>query len=258
MTQTVPKTNILSHTFSCVAIAAVPNGTMEDFEAEADILPINRPPCCSETSYYDVNGLGTFNLMHREHDDDDTYDFYYNTTDIVDVHFYAPQIHPIHYHINKFQLVELPPMDSYTDYFQVGDYHDVFQATISDYYGKAVLRMAVGGPLGPMLGHCHIYRHSDRGMAYLGYIQGEEGLYNEDLVCYSGFEGRGYEIVESTDTPAPTPPPGTPTTISPTADEPGGGGDDPTIAPTDLSAATTSPACVMMATLVIAVVVSLI
>jgi hypothetical protein len=173
----------------------------------ADFLPIERPACCANTSYYDVNGLGPFNSDHRGKGSvDREFDFEYETGQIIDIDFYGVQIHPVHYHVNKFQLIELPAMDSHSDYFQVGDFHDVLQVTIADFYGKAVLRMGVGGVVGHMLGHCHFYRHSDRGMAYLGNITGEEGFYSPQLTdtCYIGKTDRGtYELVGNT-TKAPT------------------------------------------------------
>lgn len=174
----------------------------------ADDLPIERPACCSNTSYYDVNGLGPFNSDHRgDGSIDREFDFEYETGQIVDIDFYGSQIHPVHYHINKFQLLELPSMDSHSDYFQIGDFHDVLQITIGDFYGKAVLRMGIGGPVGHMLGHCHFYRHSDRGMAYIGNITGKEGFYSPQLTdqCYIGRTDRGtYELVDSETTKAPT------------------------------------------------------
>jgi FtsP/CotA-like multicopper oxidase with cupredoxin domain len=76
----------------------------------ADDLPLDRPACCAATSYYDVNGIGAFNIDHRaeisavnEHQ----YDFSVATGQIWDVDFYAPQIHPVHYHVNRYQLIAL-------------------------------------------------------------------------------------------------------------------------------------------------------
>mmetsp|Transcript_17481 Transcript_17481/g.24108 ORF Transcript_17481/g.24108 Transcript_17481/m.24108 type:complete len:664 (-) Transcript_17481:245-2236(-) len=166
----------------------------------ADVLPIERPPCCSETSYYDVNGIGVLSIDHRgeEGAPGREFDFVWQSGSVVEIDYYFPQIHPLHYHINPFQLIELPPLGSYEGYFEVGDFHDVLHTTITDYYGKAKLRMSVGGPVGEILGHCHIYRHSDRGMAYLGHIVGEEGIYSSKLdgSCYVGLENRGFKYVD--------------------------------------------------------------
>jgi hypothetical protein len=165
----------------------------------ADPLPIDRPACCANTSYYDVNGLGTFNIAHRGEmpDADREYDFELQAGSIWDVDLYAPQIHPAHWHVHRYQLIELPVQgDAYADYFQVGDFHDVLQLTIADspvdYYGKAKLRFSIADWTGPMLGHCHIYRHSDRGMAYLGNVRGEAGMVSPKVegTCYTTLETR--------------------------------------------------------------------
>lgn len=190
------------------------SGLLPNGEGLADVLPIERPPCCTNTSYYDVNGLGPYNPDHRgvEGAPGREFDFVWKNGQIIDIDFYVPQIHPLHYHINGFQLVELPALGAYEDYFQVGDFHDVLHTTITDYYGKAKLRMSVGGPTGEMLGHCHIYRHSDRGMAYLGLIDGTEGVYSPKIesTCYTSSVGRGYEALTEivggdSDSPSPTP-----------------------------------------------------
>ena len=185
---------------SDVSAVLMLSGLLSNGAPLADDLPIERPVCCVNTSYYDINGLGPFNADHREKEGsvDRKYDFEYETGQIVDIDFYGVQIHPVHYHINKFQLLELPAMDSHSDYFQVGDFHDVLQVTIADFYGKAVLRMGIGGPVGHMLGYCHFYRHADSGMAYLSEITGEEGVYSPKLTdkCYIGKTDRGiYELV---------------------------------------------------------------
>ena len=189
------------------------SGLLPNGEGLADDLPIERPPCCTNTSYYDVNGLGPYNPDHRGEKGAPgrEFDFVWTNGQIIDIDFYVPQIHPLHYHINGFQMVELPALGAYEDYFQVGDFHDVLHTTITDYYGKAKLRMSVGGPTGEMLGHCHIYRHSDRGMAYLGLIDGTEGAYSPKVesTCYTNSVGRGYEALTevgggNSDTPSPT------------------------------------------------------
>jgi hypothetical protein len=40
--------------------------------------------------------------------------------------------------------------------WEPGDFQDVLQTTITDHYGKAKLRLSIGGPTGNMLGHCHL------------------------------------------------------------------------------------------------------
>jgi len=204
----------------------------------ADDLPIDRPACCANTSYYDVNGLGPYNPNHRGVDGtpDREFDFVWETGQIVDIDFYGAQIHPIHYHINKFQLIEVPEMDSHSDYFQIGDFHDVLQLTIADFYGKTKLRMGVGGPVGQMLGHCHFYRHTDRGMAYLGNITGVEGFYSPQLsgTCYVGKEDRG-SFEDVTNPPATNPSDSMAPFMSPKESSMPSGSSLPSLLPTELT-----------------------
>jgi FtsP/CotA-like multicopper oxidase with cupredoxin domain len=188
----------------------------------SDPLPINRPACCANTSYYDINGLGSFNIAHRGEypDADREFDFELQAGSIWDVDVYASQIHPAHWHVNSFQLVELPVMGAHADYFQIGDFHDILHLTIADsmdYYGKAKLRFSIADWTGPMLGHCHIYRHSDRGMAYLGNVRGEDGMVSPKVegTCYSTFETRRGFVYVGPNAPSAAPS-GLADTVSPT------------------------------------------
>jgi hypothetical protein len=104
----------------------------------------------------------------------------------------------------------LPELGGHVDFFQVGDFHDVLELTITDFYGKAKLRFSIADVTGRMFGNCHFYRHSGRCMAYLGEVTGEEGAFSPKLAgsCYISLDTRGViELVLPTASPtsAPTP-----------------------------------------------------
>jgi len=140
----------------------------------------DRPGCCTNISYYAINedpfsitflGPGPAEYLHD-----------IPVGAVWEVDYLVPQVHPLHMHINSFQIIELPAMDTHEDYFQVGDYQDIVQIPIAvDSWGKAVLRSNIDRFTGEMLLHCHIYRHSDRGMAVVLNVTGEEGGVNKVL-----------------------------------------------------------------------------
>ena len=92
-----------------------------------------------------------------------------------------------------------------TDYFQVGDYHDVLIVPIegdgdeteaeAPEYGKVVFRQHIYKLSTDIVAHCHFYRHSDRGMVALGTTNGTEGLSNPQVEgkCYHGLSGREFD-----------------------------------------------------------------
>ena len=169
----------------------------------SDPLPIMRPPCCSNTSYYDVNGLGPLSISMQLRRSAPKFDFEVKAGSLWDLDYYAPQLHPAHYHMFHFQIVDLPELGAHSNYWQVGDYHDTLHLTIPDsgYYGKVKIRVNVATITGRFLAHCHFYRHTDRGMAYEGVVTGEDGVYSSQLSnCYDSLETRG---VFSDPTPSP-------------------------------------------------------
>lgn len=132
-------------------------------------------------------------------------DFYFNIGDIIEIDYYAPQIHPLHPHVFGFQITQLPKFSVMTDYFKVGDYHDVLIVPIegdgdeteaeAPEYGKVVFRQHIYKLSTDIVGHCHFYRHSDRGMVVLGTTNGTEGLSNPQVegTCFHGLSGREFE-----------------------------------------------------------------
>ena len=134
--------------------------------------------------------------------------------------------HPLHIHINHFQLVNIRADDA--NYFQEGDWHDTLQEGAKD----ATLRFYTDRFAGAMMVHCHNLKHEDEGMMGTVEIEGADGaVFDAACVSESGFDYTG---------PTPTPtyeptanPTFAPTTAAPTAPA-------PTFAPT--TAAPTAPA----------------
>ncbi|CAB9519189.1 Multicopper oxidase mco [Seminavis robusta] len=139
-------------------------------------------------------------------------DFTFNIGDIVEVDYYAPQIHPLHIHVFGYQITRLPEFSVATDYFQVGDYHDNLVVPISGSftdreaasnpreppeYGKVVFRQHIYALETDVVVHCHFYRHSDRGMVALGNTKGAVGASSPQVegTCYHGLDNRNYAYV---------------------------------------------------------------
>lgn len=83
--------------------------------------------------------------------------------------------HPLHIHVNPFQITDMPA-DSYNgDYFQVGDWHDTLM--ISDMGGNSELtvRSQLDVFTGKTVVHCHILEHEDEGMMSWFQVDGTEG-----------------------------------------------------------------------------------
>lgn len=76
--------------------------------------------------------------------------------------------HPYHQHVNPFQIMSMsgyqndatPP--AFRNWYQIGDWQDVLQTV--DSVPTATVRFAANTFPGPMVMHCHILFHEDRGM----------------------------------------------------------------------------------------------
>ena len=134
-------------------------------------------------------------------------DFSFNIGDIVEVDYYAPQIHPLHIHVFGYQITELPEFEYLNDYFQVGDYHDTLLVPISGdnnvddletpLYGKVQFRQHIYSLETDVVVHCHFYRHSDRGMVMIGNTTGMVGGSSPQVEgsCYHGLDEREFAYV---------------------------------------------------------------
>ncbi len=108
--------------------------------------------------------------------------------------------HPLHVHINPFQIVDLPKAltgadgtnGTYAgDWFEVGDYHDTL--LIAQGTGKTQLRFQPGPYSGFSVTHCHFLNHEDAGCMRM-----------VNWLCPDG-----YEVTERGECSAPMPVPGT-------------------------------------------------
>lgn len=136
-------------------------------------------------------------------------DFSFTIGDVVEIDYYAPQIHPLHPHVFGYQITQLPEFSVMNDYFQVGDYHDNLIVPIAGdddessseppNYGKVVFRQHIYKLETDIVVHCHFYRHSDRGMVALGNTVGTVGASNPQVegTCYHGLDdGREFEYAD--------------------------------------------------------------
>lgn len=87
--------------------------------------------------------------------------------------------HPLHVHINPFQIQTLPKLFPNTTwdggYFEAGDYHDTL--LIPQMTGKIQLRFQPGPYSGYAVAHCHFLNHEDAGcMRVIDFVcQGDIG-----------------------------------------------------------------------------------
>mmetsp|Transcript_5813 Transcript_5813/g.11370 ORF Transcript_5813/g.11370 Transcript_5813/m.11370 type:complete len:655 (-) Transcript_5813:21-1985(-) len=176
---------------------------------DGEEYPEFRPSWTSQNiSFAAMNAAGPLSPPDLERGGRSAYDFNLTLGTILDIDFFAPQVHPLHLHVFPFQIYTLPIFDGFTDFFQVGDFHDVLMLPIGDEYGKAVLRSHIGTYETDILVHCHMYTHSDGGMAMLGHTVGAAGTVSPRATnCYTGSTNRGYQLVltESKPTPVASP-----------------------------------------------------
>ena len=71
--------------------------------------------------------------------------------------------HPLHIHVNPFQITAMPSASYYNDYFMTGDWHDTLM--IPDFSGSdaVTVRMNTDSFTGKVVVHCHILEHEDEG-----------------------------------------------------------------------------------------------
>jgi hypothetical protein len=94
--------------------------------------------------------------------------------------------HPLHVHINPYQIVTLDANAGGGGYFQVGDWHDTLLLAGGN---QLTVRMNVDTFTGKMVIHCHILEHEDEGMMAWIDVTGTEGTtYSQnkqlDATCY--------------------------------------------------------------------------
>jgi len=112
-------------------------------------------------------------------------------------HVHEQTRHPMHLHINHYQLQTMGGDDDNGDnYYEPGDWHDTFLERI----GTITVRLQTDRFVGNMVVHCHILEHEDEGM--MGYfdVVGEpgtrwSGARQLDPSCYMEKSGVGYTLL---------------------------------------------------------------
>jgi len=114
--------------------------------------------------------------------------------------------HPLHIHVNPYQITAMPAASYGDGYFQVGDWHDTLMINEMGGGGTLTVRMNMDRFTGKMVVHCHILEHEDEGMMAWIDVTGTEGAtYAQattlDPTCYSSaFSGDNSAMTETTTT----------------------------------------------------------
>jgi len=110
----------------------------------------------------------------------------WNTGSVYEVDVTGINAHPLHFHVNPFQIVGMP-LESYGDgYFKVGDFHDTLLLTDVTGADRVKIRMNADRFTGQMFVHCHILAHEDMGMMNLIDLVGTEGsTFSDASTCFN-------------------------------------------------------------------------
>jgi len=107
-------------------------------------------------------------------------------------------LHPIHTHINPYQIVQLTNASASKDaFYQVGDWQD----TLLWVGMSATVKFQTDYFTGHMIFHCHLLGHEDQGMMGYFNITGNEGTHwpgakTVDDNCYTNGPGAGYTLLK--------------------------------------------------------------
>ncbi len=74
--------------------------------------------------------------------------------------------HPLHVHVQPFQIIDLPPErkdQPYTSWFKVGDRQDTLQIPLLKKTDTVRLRQQPNNTPGYAVMHCHLLQHEDGG-----------------------------------------------------------------------------------------------
>jgi len=94
--------------------------------------------------------------------------------------------HPLHFHVNPYQIVDMPEVSYGDGFFKIGDFHDTL--LLSDLTGSdpIKIRMVTDRFAGKMFVHCHILAHEDMGMMNVIDLIGTEGaLFTGSSSCFN-------------------------------------------------------------------------
>jgi len=133
----------------------------------------------------------------------------FTTGSVYEIEVTGANAHPLHIHVNPFQISSMPA-DMYNNgYFKVGDWHDTL--LLSDMGGGAntvSVRVHTDVFPGKAVVHCHILEHEDEGMMAWIDIVGAEGATFDDAesidhTCYRS----AYSVTTGSSSPTSSPSP---------------------------------------------------
>lgn len=84
--------------------------------------------------------------------------------------------HPLHTHVNPYQIKKMPQFSYADGYFAEGDWHDTLVLDEVGGFGVKI-RMNADYFSGKMVIHCHSLKHGDEGMMAFAMIAGTEGAH---------------------------------------------------------------------------------
>lgn len=121
------------------------------------------------------------------------------------------QYHPLHLHVTPFQITKIGPFFTpfyqdfvddewkYSNFFQVGDWHDVLRMAHRE---SCKLRILPNTFTGDYMFHCHFLDHEDAGLMGYFKVNGTEGTRNEDAqkhdpLCFWNNKDAGWKMFSS-------------------------------------------------------------
>jgi len=120
--------------------------------------------------------------------------------------------HPLHVHVNPFQITGMPAAEYGGGYFLVGDWHDTLMIEEAG-GGTVTVKTQTDAFTGKVVVHCHILEHEDEGMMNVMEIIGTEGTTYQaaeslDNTCYrTAFGSSQSPLASSSPSPLPSPSP---------------------------------------------------
>jgi FtsP/CotA-like multicopper oxidase with cupredoxin domain len=129
--------------------------------------------------------------------------------------------HPLHIHVNPYQITSMPAASYGGGYFAVGDWHDTLLLSEMGGGNNLQVRTQTDVFTGKVVVHCHILEHEDEGMMNIMEVVGTEGATYAaaetlDPTCYrTAFVASQSNSPASSPTASPAASPGTSPTASP-------------------------------------------
>eukprot|EP00747_Dinoflagellata_sp_TGD_P181273 gnl/TRDRNA2_/TRDRNA2_35059_c0_seq1.p1 gnl/TRDRNA2_/TRDRNA2_35059_c0~~gnl/TRDRNA2_/TRDRNA2_35059_c0_seq1.p1 ORF type:complete len:606 (+),score=57.54 gnl/TRDRNA2_/TRDRNA2_35059_c0_seq1:51-1868(+) len=141
-----------------------------------DLSSGRAPPCSCSTilgykEVHNLTGVGKGDWINGHLFDGPAHYLHrYPADAAVERHIIGLSEHIYHQHSYPFQLASAPAGND--PYFKAGDWHDTYMNPNAP---DAVVRFHTADFSGPLLVHCHILSHSDKGMMAVEFVGGEAG-----------------------------------------------------------------------------------